>query len=175
LIFSLLLLLLLWWLFGDWKDASLKASTRVFWRFIYFDFFVFVWLREMSGGDVKVFISFLMIYIMHSLSILHLEQVEWAGGRAYTDTRPCFSFHLLCEVMQCSCVCVQTCVGCYLGQDGPCSSSLLAISRVPPSWLVDCIFLLTQPFTHMIKKIKICFLWKKRIISESGVFERKEN
>jgi hypothetical protein len=80
LIFSLLLLLLLWWLFGDWKDASLKASTRVFWRFIYFDFFVFVWLREMSGGDVKVFISFLMIYIMHSLSILHLEQVEWAGG-----------------------------------------------------------------------------------------------
>jgi hypothetical protein len=60
----------------------------------------------MSGGDVKVFISFLMIYIMHSLSILHLEQVEWAGGGEHTQTRDPV-FLSICSVRSCNAlVCV---------------------------------------------------------------------
>lgn len=62
------------------KRCVSKSIDKSFLEIYLFRLFVFVWLREMSGGDVKVFISFLMIYIMHSLSILYLEQVEWAGG-----------------------------------------------------------------------------------------------
>lgn len=44
-------------------------------------------------------------------------------------------------------------------------SSSLAISRVPPSWLADCFFLLTHTHTHTHRWLWICFLRIKEIIT----------
>lgn len=90
------------------KRCVSKSIDKSFLEIYLFRLFVFVWLREMSGGDVKVFISFLMIYIMHSLSILYLEQVEWAGGGGgeQTQTRDPV-FLSICSVRSCNAlVCV---------------------------------------------------------------------